>query len=187
MIAPIAVLDACVLYPVVVRDLLLTLSTNAAIEPRWSAEILDEMRRNVLDDHPEIATDHFETKLIGAMTRRFPKALVTGFEHLIASMDNDPKDRHVAAAAVHAGATMLITDNVRDFRGLSLPNNNVRVVTPAQLVTELLENEPDVFRVAVELMAARKQRPPMTSDEVVDALARHQSFRALGQAMRDAI
>ena len=70
MIAPIAVLDACVLYPVVVRDLLLTLSTNAALDPRWSAEILDEMRRNVLADHPEIDPVHFETKLIGAMTRR---------------------------------------------------------------------------------------------------------------------
>ena len=70
MIAPIAVLDACVLYPVVVRDLLLTMSTNAALDPRWSAEILDEMRRNVLADHPEIDPVHFETKLIGAMTRR---------------------------------------------------------------------------------------------------------------------
>ena len=28
------------------------------------------MRRNVLADHPEIDPVHFETKLIGAMTRR---------------------------------------------------------------------------------------------------------------------
>ena len=187
MIAPIAVLDACVLYPVVVRDLLLTLATNAVFQPRWSGEILDEMRRNVLADHADIDPTQFDIKLLGAMARRFPNALVTGFEHLIASMDNDPKDRHVAAAAVHARASMLITDNLRDFGGSALSRNGVRVMTPAEMVTDLLDNDPDVFRVAIEQMAARKQHPPMTADEILDALARHQSFGALRQAMGDAI
>ena len=94
MSAPIAVLDAYVLYPVAVRDLLLTLGTNDIIQPRWTRQILDEMRRNVLADHPEIDPNHFDTKLVGTMTRRFPTALVHNYEDLLDAMDNDPKDRH---------------------------------------------------------------------------------------------
>ena len=48
--APVYVLDACVLYPVVLRDLLLTLGALDALEPRWTESILDEMTRNVLAD-----------------------------------------------------------------------------------------------------------------------------------------
>lgn len=44
--APVYVLDACVLYPVVLRDLLLTLAALDAFEPRWTEAILDEMTRN---------------------------------------------------------------------------------------------------------------------------------------------
>ena len=48
------VLDACVLYPPSLRDLLLTLASLEAFELRWSQEILEEFERNVLADHPEI-------------------------------------------------------------------------------------------------------------------------------------
>lgn len=36
---------------------------------------------------------------IAHMARSFPDALVTGYESLIDGMTNDPKDRHVLAAA----------------------------------------------------------------------------------------
>ena len=113
--APVYVLDACVLYPVVLRDLLLTLATLDAFEPRWTDAILDEMTRNVLADHPSIDQAQFHTRSVGAMRRAFPSASVEEYEHLIDQMDNHPKDRHVAAAAVHVGASALVTYNVRDF------------------------------------------------------------------------
>ncbi len=102
--APVYVLDSCVLYPVVIRDLLLTLATLDAFEPRWTEAILDEMTRNVLADHPTIDPAHFEAGSVGAMRRAFPSAMVEGYEHLIERMDNHPKVRHVAAVAVHIDA-----------------------------------------------------------------------------------
>jgi hypothetical protein len=68
-VAPVYVLDACVLYPVVIRDLLLTLATLDAFEPRWTEAILDEMARNVLVNHPTIDPERFEAGSVGAMRR----------------------------------------------------------------------------------------------------------------------
>jgi hypothetical protein len=40
----IAVLDACVLYPPALRDVLMWLATVGAYEPRWTEEIHAELR-----------------------------------------------------------------------------------------------------------------------------------------------
>jgi len=104
-VAPVYVLDACVLYPVVLRDLLPTLAALDAFEPRWSESIIDEMRRNVLADRPDIEPAQFDARSVSAMRRAFPAAAVEGYAHLIDAMDNHPKDRHVAAVAVHIGAS----------------------------------------------------------------------------------
>ena len=74
--APVYVLDACVLYSVVIRDLLLTLAALDAFEPRWTEAILDEMTRNMLADHPTINPTPFEAGSVGAMRRAFPVAPV---------------------------------------------------------------------------------------------------------------
>jgi hypothetical protein len=66
-----------------------------------------------------------------------PAALVTGYEHLVPSMRNDPKDRHVLAAAVHAEAAVIVTANLDDFK-----KSAIREVSP-----ELLVQHPDEFLV----------------------------------------
>ena len=43
----VALLDANVLYTAYLRDLLLRLAQASVYQPRWSAEILDEVARNV--------------------------------------------------------------------------------------------------------------------------------------------
>ena len=135
--APAYVLDACVLYPVVLRDLLLTLATLDAFEPHWTDAIIDEMTRNVLADGPDIEPSKFEKRVIGAMRRAFPSALIDGYEHLIGDMDNHPKDRHIAAAALHIDAAAVVTYNVRDFDSELLRQRGIAIITPPQLVGQL--------------------------------------------------
>lgn len=53
----IAVLDACVLYPPALRDILMWLAVVVAYEPRWTEEIHTEWMRNVLVDRPDV-TEH---------------------------------------------------------------------------------------------------------------------------------
>lgn len=98
--ALVAVLDANVLYPQWLRDMMLTLAAMGYYDPVWSWQIIDEMRRNVLADHPDIDPRRFEEATIGALRRAFPDAWVEVPDALIAEMDNAPGDRHVLAAAV---------------------------------------------------------------------------------------
>ena len=185
--APVYVLDACVLYPVVLRDLLLTLATLDAFEPRWTDAIIDEMTRNVLADRPDIEPSKFEEGVIGAMRRAFPAGSVEGYEHLIGDMDNHPKDRHVAAAAVHVGAAAVVTYNVRDFDSELLRQRRIAIVTPPRLVGQLVDDEPSVVSLAVWSMAARKKRPPMSPAEAVAAIVRQQGFGALEDSLHDLV
>jgi predicted nucleic acid-binding protein len=181
------VLDACVLYPVVLRDLLLTLSAFDAFEVRWSEAILDEMTRNVLGNHPEVDRARFEERVVEAMQAAFPDALIDGYEHVIDAMDNDPEDRHVAAAAVHAKADAIVTYNIRDFGGDVLQGHGVAVFTPTLIVGRLIEEDPSVVALAMSAMAARKKRPPMTPKDVVAAVARQQGFAPLRVALGDVV
>jgi hypothetical protein len=183
-VAPVYVLDACVLYPVVLRDLLLTLAALDAFEPRWTEAVIDEMTRNVFVDHPGIDPAQFEARVLGAMRRAFPAASVEGYEHLIDRMDNHPKDRHVAAAAVHVGAAALVTYNVRDFDSELLRQHGIAIITPPELVGQLIDDEPSVVALAVRAMAARKKRPPVSPTEVVAAIVRQQGFGALEDSLQ---
>jgi hypothetical protein len=47
-----AVLDACVLYPVGLRDTLLNVAEAGLYRVLWTEEILNETTRNIVDDTP---------------------------------------------------------------------------------------------------------------------------------------
>jgi predicted nucleic acid-binding protein len=106
-----AFLDANVLRGQLTTDVLLTLADKGAFEPRWSQEVLAEVRRNRPPNLSEAAID----RRLSQMNRAFPQAMVSGYEHLMPQMRADEKDKHVLAAAVHVEATLLVTENVKDF------------------------------------------------------------------------
>lgn len=55
-------------------------------------------------------------------------------------MPNDPKDRHVLAAAVAVGATVVITTNVRDFAVDDASGFHVAPQTPDDFLTSLVND-----------------------------------------------
>ena len=108
-----AVLDACVLVPISLADTLLTFADAGLFQPLWSDLILVEVKRTMTGKlgMPEDRV----TARLDQMNQAFPGATVTGFEHLIPSMTNHPKDRHVLAAAIEGGASTIVTANITDF------------------------------------------------------------------------
>jgi len=131
------VLDANVLFPAPLRDVLLAAAAHGWIEVRWTERILRETLGSLVrtgwlaeDDAP---------RLRRRLERACPSAPVTGYEHLEAGLRNAPEDRHVAAAALHAGASLVITRNLRDFRKLP---PGLRAQAPDALLRGLLRERP---------------------------------------------
>jgi predicted nucleic acid-binding protein len=110
----VVILDANVLYPFGVRDVLLRFAEAGLYRARWSEAILLEWTTNLLAQKPHLKGS-IESQL-AAMRRAFPEALVEEYEGLAASLHlPDKDDRHVLAAAIRAGAQIIVTENLKDF------------------------------------------------------------------------
>lgn len=92
---------------------------------------------------------------------------------LVAKMPNDPKDRHVLAAAVAASAQLIVTHNLRDFPEAALAPYGIEACSPDVFLSRLLASEPNVMTRIVLQQAADLRSPPMTVDEVLHLLAQH--------------
>ncbi len=143
---PVAVLDACVLFPASLRDTLLRLAeTPRQYTPKWSDQILEEVTRNLVRRR-NLAPEKI-AHLIGQIENHFPEARITGYRKLVDTMTNDPKDRHVLAAAVHSGAQTIVTFNLKDFPADSLSEWGIKARHPDDFLIELLSHDPEpVFR-----------------------------------------
>lgn len=111
----IALLDANVLYPAALRDLLMRLALRDLFRARWSADIHDEWMRSVLINRPDLTRAQLE-RTRELMDRYAPASIVTDYAALIGGPElPDPDDRHVLAAARRAGADVIVTFNLQDF------------------------------------------------------------------------
>lgn len=165
-----ALLDTCVLYPVNLCDTLLRLAESETYRPLWSADILEELERSLVESAgcSERATRH----RLEEMSRAFVDADVTGYAPLVASMTCDPKDRHVLAAAVRANAEVLVTFNRRDFPASSVAPFDLRVVHPDEFLLDQLDLYPERTLAALENQARSRRRPPQEVDDILEALIR---------------
>lgn len=163
----IVLLDANVLFPFSLRDTLLRAAAAGFYQVRWSSQILDEVVRNLVATG--IMPEEKAQRLRTIMEREFPEAEVAGYEHLIPAMKNHEKDRHVAAAAVKAGAQVITTANLKDFGELP---EGIEAQSPDVFLSNLFDLDPDGFVELLREQAADLVNPPMTFDELLERLAR---------------
>ncbi|GGK51925.1 hypothetical protein Ppa06_07370 [Planomonospora parontospora subsp. parontospora] len=164
----IAILDANVLIPNALCDLLLRLAEENLLQPRWSPHILTEVQRHLPSADPKVLS-----RRVDAMNAAFESAMVTGYERLIAEMTNHPKDRHVLAAAVHADADLIITCNLRDFPDESCDLHGIEVQHPDDFLLDLLDREPGTIDQVIREQSAATGRsgPKLTPLDVMHYLA----------------
>ena len=175
--ALVAVLDANVLYPQWLRDVLLTLAAMGYDDPVWSEQIINEMRRNVLHDHPDIDPQHFDNVTLTALRRAFPEAWTDVPATLVAQMDNAPGDRHVLATAVAASAQLVVTANTGDFHSPRfVTSGQIRIEDPATFLTAALEEHDDVMGAVLGHLAANRRGVETVSD-VLDELSRNEALQ----------
>lgn len=178
-----ALLDTCVLWPSLQRDVLLSFAAEGLYRPAWSGVILAELeyeqraklvRHGV---HPGQATNR-AAHLVQQMRYAFDDAEITGWEGLDGTYGlPDPDDEHVVAAAVLAGAAAIITGNIRDFPATRLPHG-LETLLPAQFAATTVALDPQRALLAIGRIAGRTGRlgPPRTVDDILDILVERYHF-----------
>jgi hypothetical protein len=153
-----AVLDACVLIPMPLADTLLRLAAGPRLYlPKWTDDIMAEVSRNLVENFglSEEQAAYRESEV----RRHFPEAWVDGYQDLIPAMTNEPKDRHVLAAAVRSQAEIIVTYNRKDFPATSLAPYAISVQGPSTFLKNLHDLAPDAVLQTLEEQAAAISRP----------------------------
>jgi len=169
-----ALLDACVLYPAPVRDLLIETANTSVYRARWSDGIHDEWTRNVLADNPDILPEVL-ARTRHLMNTAVPDALVTGYQEIIPTLTlPDPNDRHVLAAAIVGRADVIVTSNLKDFPADVLQPYGIEAQHPDEFLMHQRDLDHDRFLGCVKRIRARLVNPPFTPDEYIASLRRCQ-------------
>lgn len=179
----VAVYDANVLYPSALRDFLIRLAVEDLVRARWSDRILDEVFRNIAANRRDLDRDRL-LRTRQRMCAAVLDCLVFGFEDLEPAISlPDPDDRHVVAAAIKAGASIIVTFNLRDFPEHALAPHGLVATHPDTFASELLSRFPAKVLEVLAMQAGDLMQPPHTSLDVLVALERSGLSR-FGAAIR---
>lgn len=150
-----AFLDACVLYPTVLREVLLAAAAEGLFEPVWSSRVLEEWARAAAKLGPgQEAVARGEIALLKA---HWPGALVPD-DPGAGLVLPDLADAHVVAAARGAGAELIVTLNLRDFPARTLAGLGLRAEHPDALLRGLWAEHPEEVARAAKKVRAEAER-----------------------------
>jgi hypothetical protein len=151
---PVVFLDACVLYPWLTRGIVLGAAEAGLFTPRWSPRVLAEWRIAAARDGGTRAENWVDT-VIARMETNFPDARVAPDPETEATLGlPDPADIHVLAAAIAAGAEILLTFNLRDFPVRRLSAHGIAPRHPDGFLWELYSDAPEAVGSAIRQAAA---------------------------------
>lgn len=164
-----ALLDANVLHPIVLCDLLIRLARKGLYQALWSPTILEETSRSVLRRRADLSPEVLGQRL-AAMKRALPEAMVEGYEELIPGFRALGSDAHVAAAAVVAGAGVIVTMNVRDFPAAVLEPHGIEAQLPDEFLSQLWRLDARAVTSALTEQALATRRPQLSVDDILNGL-----------------
>jgi predicted nucleic acid-binding protein len=181
-----AVLDACVLYPAPLRDLLMTLAVEGVYGARWTAEIHDEWIRNLSAQRPDLDRQKLlQTTVL--MNNAVEDALVERYEYLIPTLElPDPNDRHVLAAAIVGHADAIVTFNLKDFPDASLSQHAIEVLHPDDFLVAQYGLDPIRMLTVMKACRTKLRKPPKSAEEYLASLEQQglpQTCRILREAI----
>lgn len=182
---PLVVLDTNVLYAMPLADTLLTAAEQRLFHLRWTADIMRELRKTMIAR--QLPTRSVEWRVV-AIQETFADGEELGYEALIPTLQlPDPDDRHVLAAAIHAGVTVIVTQNSKHFPPGALAAYSIAAVEPDTFLQDLTDRFPYRMLDVVHQQADRLQHPAITFESLVDRLALHApGFSATARKLEDA-
>lgn len=143
-----AVLDACVLYPTVLREILTGVAAQGLYTPLWSDRILEEWARATHKLGP--GAEAVARGEIAVLRAAFPKASIRAQPDIEARMLlPDANDVHVLAVAVAGHADCIVTFNAKDFPRHVLAEEGIARRDPDGLLWELWSHHPEEVAAVV--------------------------------------
>lgn len=176
-----AFLDTCVIYPTVMREMLLGVAEVGLFDAKWSPRVLEEWARasrKFGEDGEILARSE-----IAALAPRFPRALITiAPDAERAFWLPDPADQHVLAAAVHGACDAIVTLNAKDFPKNILSDHDIVRFAPDEFLMRLWQTSPEpITRVAGDVLAVA--RDLSGEDWTIRALMKKARLPRIGKAI----
>ncbi|WP_164658608.1 RSP_2648 family PIN domain-containing protein [Tropicibacter sp. Alg240-R139] len=147
-----AVLDTCVIFPTVMREMLLGAARAEFYTPLWSARILEEWARASIKLGPTgEAQARSEIALIRANWPGAEVAPAPGIEQRL--WLPDAADVHVLAAAIAGSADTIVTVNRRDFPRHLLAEEDLDRIDPDTMLVQFWQDQPaQIASVAAKVL-----------------------------------
>lgn len=164
-----ALIDACVLANALKRNIILSLEEAELFRPRWSVRFMEEteaaiekilLERGVPDARTRATTAR------GHMEAAFEDATVSDYQLLESAIGElpDDKDRHVVAAAVKTKASIIVTDNLRDFPASVLGTHELEAKSADEFIADTIDLSTSLAIAALQKMRERLKRPEKTAE-----------------------
>lgn len=145
MSGPRILIDACVLYPTVMREVVLGVAKAGVFEPLWSTRLLEEWARAAIKLGPEgEAQARAEIALLRAAWPKSERPAAPGVEARLWLPDEN--DIHVLAVAVDAGADLIMTLNAKDFPRGTLSEEGLGRIDPDGYLMQLWPTHEETIR-----------------------------------------
>jgi hypothetical protein len=148
-------IDTCVLYPSILRGILMGCAKVGVFTPLWSDRIIEEWRR--AGDRNGIGAEAaIEIALVTSDWRGAIVDVLDGSEDELTLPDVN--DRHVLAAAIAGDADELLTANISDFPTRILGQYGVIRRHPDEFLLELALAQPDVVSAVIDDVHQRAEQ-----------------------------
>jgi predicted nucleic acid-binding protein len=150
------VLDACVLYPTVLREILMGVAAAGLYEPVWSERILREWVLATAKIGPgAMVIAEGEATVLRA---NFPRAMQKPQAEIEAKLAlPDANDLHVLAVAISSHADAIVTFNAVDFPRPILAEFGLDRRDPDGFLWEIFSRHPEKVAEIVEQVRARAE------------------------------
>ena len=161
--------DASSLASSLKRNLLLSLAEADFFRLRWSSQVLDETQTAIEEMVARKGAEDAGQQAARAranMERAFEDATVSDFDHLLAVAEKLP-DAHVVAAAVKTQASMIVTENLKDFPAKVLAALNIEAKSADAFIADTIALDEGRAVAAIRRMRERFKKPAMTPEALL--------------------
>lgn len=175
----IACLDTCVLYPTVMRQIIIGVAKVGLITPIWSDRIFAEWHRTADRLHPGDGV--FATGEMARLKTNWPGATIPANPNLEAQLWlPDTGDIHVLATAISGQADTIITLNLKDFPDRELISHGIIAHHPDLVLYNLWLKHPSQIESLIRtILDAAQSFAPIT----LRALLKRSRLPRLGKAL----